>query len=466
MTWDRGTIVLRGLAPALAATLPDCRYDARVKVYRAPGWRYPELMAVLARSGHAWDDRVERLGDAPGATAVPTLRDYQAAALLAWEAAGRRGVVVLPTGAGKTRLAVAAIATTGLRTLCLVPTRVLLDQWVRVLAEARADRIGVYGDGQRLEAPISVATFASARLMADRFGDRFELIVIDEVHHFGGGGGDEVLELCIAPARLGLTGTPPDAPDRCARLEALVGPVVYAVGVAELAGTWLAPFEVQTLPVDLTAEERRAYEADVATFRTAWRRWRVLAGDRPWADFLRAASASSSGRAAVEAWRRSRALVRQCEGKRRVVGGLLERLRDGRVLIFTATAALAHALAREHLIPVITSDIGRQEREWMLAAFARGEVRTIVSARVLNEGVDVPEADVAVLLGGSQGNREYVQRVGRVLRPVPGKRALVVEVVARGTFESDNALRRQERAEPHGGGVDRAPGPEGNVDAP
>jgi superfamily II DNA or RNA helicase len=92
-------------------------------------------------------------------------------------------------------------------------------------------------------------------------------------------------------------------------------------------------------------------------------------------------------------------------------------------------------VAREHLVQPITCDIGPRERVRALQRFSTGELRILVSARVLNEGIDVPAADVALVVGGSQGSREYVQRVGRVLRPSEGKKALVYDLVTRDTFE-------------------------------
>lgn len=96
----------------------------------------------------------------------------------------------------------------------------------------------------------------------------------------------------------------------------------------------------------------------------------------------------------------------------------------------------------------VTCDIQRRERDAALAAFRKGEIRALVSARVLNEGIDVPDADVAIIVGGTQNEREHVQRVGRLLRPAPGKRALVYELVTRGTSEIMASARRRRGLEP------------------
>ena len=129
--------------------------------------------------------------------------------------------------------------------------------------------------------------------------------------------------------------------------------------------------------------------------------------------------------------------------KAAAVKALLTRHRDAKVLVFTADNAAAYAIAREHLIMPITCEIGRQERERALAGFREGSLRALVSARVLNEGIDVPEADVAIIVGGTQGEREHVQRVGRLLRPAPGKRAIVYELVTLATSEGKRAIERR-----------------------
>ena len=96
--------------------------------------------------------------------------------------------------------------------------------------------------------------------------------------------------------------------------------------------------------------------------------------------------------------------------------------------MFTADNATAYAIARELLVVPITADIKRAERERMLARFRAGDAPVLVSSQVLDEGLDVPEADVAIIVGGSGSERRHVQRVGRVLRPRPGKRAAIYEL--------------------------------------
>ncbi|MFZ5479346.1 MAG: DEAD/DEAH box helicase [Myxococcota bacterium] len=435
LVFDRGTLLVR-LPDGEARSLPDTRWDARVEAWRAPAWRAPALrdrLGLPAPSPH----------EVPPPFPAPDLRPYQEAAVLAWEVAGRRGRVVLPTGAGKTRTAIAAIARSGLEAIVLAPTRVLVEQWRAAFAQAGCSDVGVFADGERRPAPIVVATYAAARRHMEWLGDRFRLLVVDEVHHFGAGG-DEPLEMTTAPSRLGLTATPSEDPERDRRLDELVGPVVYRATVEELTGSFLAPLALLRITVDLDAGERRAYDHEVSVFRPFVRAFFDAAPGASWPDFVLFASRSEEGRRALAAWRRSREMLRLPRSRRAVLGGLLLKHANARVLIFAPDNETAYAVASAELVQPITCEIGPAERRKALDAFARGEIRALVSARVLDEGVDVPAADVAVILGGQGGNRQYVQRVGRVLRPAEGKRALVYEVVVRGTFEERKVeVRRQ-----------------------
>jgi superfamily II DNA or RNA helicase len=434
MIFDRGTLLLRGDLTD-AGSLPGVLWDPRVETWRARACYYKELSNELARRHVDFHDEVRPQLENPPPIAHPELRPYQAAAIASWELSGRRGIIALPTGAGKTRTAIAGIARSRLRTLILVPTRVLMAQWAKILTETAQEPIGEYGDGSRIERPVTVATFASALLHMETLGNRFDLLVVDEVHHFGSGAGDESLEMCAAVARLGLSATPPDDDARRARLDELIGPEVYRASIEELAGRYLASFQLITISVGLTPAERQAYDAETSVFRPVCRAFFKTAPEASWSDFVTAASKSDEGRRALAAWRCSHAIVRYTKEKRSIVNDLLLKHGDSRILVFAADNDTAYAVAKEHLVQPITCDIGPRERALALQRFSEGELRILVSARVLNEGIDVPAADIAIVVGGSQGSREYIQRVGRVLRPSEGKKAVVYDLVTRNTFE-------------------------------
>jgi superfamily II DNA or RNA helicase len=444
--FDRGTLLVRGLPSAGGDGLP-VRWDPRVSGHRARALDYAEIVVRLKRAGLPSEDRVPPPGMAearPAPWKSLELRPYQEAALDAWNAASRRGVVVLPTGSGKTRLALAAMAASGLRTLCLVPTRALLTQWHGAVTEAYRGAVGCLGDGERRLAPVTIATFESAYRHMHRIGNRFELLVVDEAHHFGGGLKDEALEMATAPSRLGLTATPPELRHVRARLSELIGPKVFELRVADLAGSYLAPFDLVKLFVELTPDERRSYEGWLALYREPLAEFRRRNPGASFESFLRAAARSEEGRRAIAAWSRARRLLAYPEGKRDLLGSLLERHRDSRVMVFVSDNETAYRVARELLIMPITCDIRRKERVSVLERFREGALKALVSARVLNEGIDVPDAEVGIVVAGAHGGREYLQRVGRVLRPREKKSALVYELVVRGTGEVSRSARRVE----------------------
>lgn len=444
--YDRGTLLVRGLPSRGTVEGIPARWDERVGAHRARALDHKKLLRGLVRVPLGVEDRVrpEPPDRSPATWRPVALRPYQEAACEAWRLARGRGVVVLPTGAGKTRLAVAVMARCARRSLCLVPTRALLEQWVQVISEFYRGTVGCLGDGERRLEPVTVATFESAYRHMPRIGNRFDLLVVDEVHHFGNGLRDEALEMSTAPFRLGLTATPARDGRVGATLEALVGATVFELAIPDLSGSYLAPFDNAILGVDLTAEERRSYERWVALYRGPFRTFRLLHGPGAfrWESFVRAASRTEEGRRALAAWRRARRLLAYPSGKRQALRSLLDRHRDDRVLVFVGDNETAYRIAREHLIMPLTCDIRRKERADVLSRFRDGRLRALVSARVLNEGVDVPDALVGIIVTGTLGRREHVQRVGRVLRPREGKRALLYELVVRASSEVSQVARR------------------------
>src|SRR3990167_1150899 len=188
LRFDLGTILLTDPPKDFdLAEAPGVLWDPRVHAHRAPATSYPALKRWLLERGARFQDITPPPRPAREAWSDVDLRPYQEAALSAWELGCRRGVVALPTGSGKTRLALAAMHRTGLSALCLVPTRVLLDQWLRELRNVYRGPVGCYGDGVRQRAPLTDATFESAYRHMGQLGGRFDLLIVDEVHHFGAG---------------------------------------------------------------------------------------------------------------------------------------------------------------------------------------------------------------------------------------------------------------------------------------
>jgi superfamily II DNA or RNA helicase len=439
--FDRGTLVI-DQAPSNIdpEQFSGATWDDDLAAWRLPAERLSDVRGRLAaRSVRVSDDIAPP--SITGQWSLPDLRWYQRDALGAWRDSGDRGVIVLPTGAGKTVVALAAIAELAVATLVLVPTRILLDQWARALEAAWPHPIGRIGDGDHRVGEITVATYASAVTWAPRLGDRFGLVIVDEAHHVGAWCPAEIFEMLVAPARLGLTATPPGG-SAAWSLARRIGPTVYTLGVEALRGTALADYTHETIAVDLDPVERNAYKrlrGQFGSFYAGAQRGQRL----PWRQFVRDAQRSLAGRDALAAWRASRALLSYPSAKRMQLHDLLQRHTGERILIFTADNATAYAIARELLVVPITCDIGRTERVEMLARYRAGDVSVLVSAQVLDEGFDVPDAEVAIIVGGTSSQRRHAQRIGRVLRPRAGKRAHVYELVVADSAELRQVQRRR-----------------------
>jgi superfamily II DNA or RNA helicase len=443
--YENGTIRIEGPESGTRpGTLAGVEWDPRSKTGRAPAFRYAAIRETLIDHGEDIDDGVLELLTLDLASTYE-LREYQQEALSAWEDAGRRGTLELPTGSGKTVIGLGAIEALDTPTLVVVPTIDLLVQWREELKAEFGVPVGQLGGGTQEIESLTVATYDSAMLRAEDLGDRFGLVVFDEVHHLGGERYREIARLLAAPARMGLTATF-ERPDGAHEVIAeLVGPVVYRLDPPELAGEHLAPYDIKRIEVDLTPEERREYADCQETFTNYLARSNI--DMRSGSDYRKLVMRSGNDPAAREALlakQRAREIVFNAEAKMDALADVLDRHRGDRVIVFTAHNDLVYRIAERFLLPAITHQTGTEERRRFLERFREGTYSRIVTSNVLDEGVDVPDANVAVVLSGSGSEREFVQRLGRVLRPnADDSRALLYEVVSQDTAEENVAGRRR-----------------------
>jgi len=444
LTFEEGTIRVNAPEDVLDA-LAGVENDPRSQSGRAPAFRHTTLRAALDERGLAYDDRVLSLADTGALDAAYELRKYQADALDAWHDADDRGVLELPTGSGKTVIGIGAMEDLETATLVVVPTVDLLAQWRRELETEFDVPVGQLGGGEQRVEPVTVSTYDSAYLRADELGDRFGLVVFDEVHHLGGEGYREIARLLAAPARLGLTATF-ERPDGAHEVvEELVGPLVHQVDVDDLAGEHLADYDIKRIEVALSPEERERYEEHQSTFTDYLQQSNIqLRSGSDYQELVKRSGNDPRAREALLAKQRAREVMMNADAKLDALERLLDRHRDDRVIVFTAHTDLVYRLSERFLIPAITHETGASEREEVLERFREGDYSRVVTANVLDEGVDVPDANVAVVLSGSGSEREFTQRLGRILRPKDdGGRALLYEVVTEETAEERVARRRR-----------------------
>ncbi len=453
LTYHLGTLILRG-AEDLPAPVREMMgelgfvEDPRIAALRGPGSAYREAALLLSRNGGVDEARgfARWQGDYQRSRFEPY--PHQREAMDAWWDQGGRGIVVLPTGTGKTFLALMAMTRVARDTLIVVPTLDLMTQWVTVLRGRFDLPVGMVGGGEHDLQPITVITYDSAARKVDRIGDRFGMVVFDECHHLGGPIYQAIADQAVAPFRLGLTATLERPDGGHEEIIERIGPVAYFAPVKELSGTVLAPYHTVRMEVDLSEDEALRYQEARDAYLEFCRRNRIFIG-RPqgWSRFLQLAFRSPEGKAAWESYRTQKEIPLTSTHKSQVLESILLQHRADRILIFTHVNELAYRISRRHLLPTITHQTPPKERARILERFGSGDYRAVVTSKVLNEGVDVPEASVAIVVSGSASQREHIQRLGRVLRKGSGgKQAVLYELITRGTHEEGMSHRRRNRA--------------------
>lgn len=438
LTFNRGTILVRG-----DVRIPNSIWDERSKRFRAMALHYRDITDYLKNSGINYTDNVLDLIPCPELQSTITLRDYQKQALDAWILNNKRGVIVLPTGSGKTVIGINAISLLNTPTIVVVPTLDLLDQWrSRLKKEFKVD-VGMLGGGEQEIKAITVSTYDSAYIHAARLGNKFGLIIFDEVHHLPAEGYKHIAEMFASPFRMGLTATYERDDGLHSELNRLVGGKVFEKKVKELAGEHLSPFRLQKIAVELTAEEQIEYEHHQGIFADYLRRCNITI--RTPLDFQKIVIRSGrdpNARKVLLARNKARDIALNSVSKIEKFREILKKHKESRLFIFTEHNKLVHIISKEFLIPAITYRTATKERGEILDRFRSGVYRAVVTSKVLDEGIDVPEADVGVILSGTGSGRAFIQRLGRILRKKEGKEAVLYEIVSADTSEINTAKRR------------------------
>ena len=386
---------------------------------------------------------------------------WQLDALISWLRCGRRGVIEAVTGSGKTDVAIAAAGDAlrrGRFVLVLVPSRVLMEQWhgrlTAALPQARIGRLGDSGKDAPASCDVLVATRPSAAaykpIPPSGVGG---LLIADECHGLGGA----TLRRAMLPQyeeRLGLTATLERSDDAVAELLLpYFGGVCYRYGFEQAIedGVCAAP-RVAFISVELSVDERAEYTATEQRLVSARFHLRGIAGMplEPFGDFLAAVAylaaqdAGADGRAAreyLDAFSKRREIVARSSGKYELLGLLAQAIRDADgALVFTETVRGAnHAINRlDPLVSIdlITGSTARHQRRRILDDLRVRRLHAVAAPRVLDEGVDVPDANLGIVMSASRTRRQMIQRMGRILRRKrPGVAARFVIMFAKDTLE-------------------------------
>ncbi len=449
LKFESGTLILEG-AEETDAVPKAFVWDSRTKHFRSPAYLYREIIKDFIRAKTVYEDAAknyETFDFKPKFHLAP--RPYQTESIEKWRENERCGTIVLPTGAGKTHVATMAIEMCNRQTLVVVPTLDLMNQWYDLLVSTFNAEIGLIGGGFYEIGAITVTTYASAFRHQERLGSQFGLIIFDECHHLPGEGYKYAAEFAIAPFRLGLSATPDRADGGEDMLENLIGKYVYRLEAQQLAGEFLADYTIEKIEVELSDEERRAYQKERQIYTDFRRAKNLPFGQEGWRMFLIHSAGSEDGRRAMKAYRNYKKIALGTESKIHVLQDLLTRHKRDKVLIFTAENAMVYRISNDYLIPAITHETNVKERKFWLDAFNKGDVLALATSKVLNEGVNIPDASVAIILSGSGSSREHIQRLGRILRKKGDKQAILYEVVTRDTTEEYTSQKRSDARQFH-----------------
>ena len=446
LEFRHGTLVLTGMAGERVGKLfpgGPFVWDARDGLWRADAIHYRAVVERFREIGVLWEDKVARWSTVRWPKPnLPALRPEQQAAVEAW-CIERLGCIVMPTGTGKTEVALAAVALVGLPTLVVAPVRDLMYQWHRRILDRLGYDAGVVGDNAYRVRPVSVTTYDSACIHMEKFGNRFALVVFDECHHLPGAVRRDAALMSPAPCRLGLTATLERSDGRHDDLATLIGPTVYNMPISEAKGRSLAEYEVIRIPIQLSPQEQIRYSELSRTVRYFVSERRKTDPDYGWEDLCAETGKTPEARQAMKAFHAKKAIEERAEEKFRVLEDLFSLHVGEPCLVFVGSNQMARDISRRFLIPCLLSHSDKRERLDVLRGLEDGTYPALVANRVLDEGVDLPEVKVAIVLGGSSSARQAKQRLGRVLRKAGNARAVLYEVVSVGTKEEKRSVRRR-----------------------
>ena len=459
LSFSAGTLVLQGIRrediPRVAGSTPWV-WDPRVGAWRCDALEYAVVGERLRQCAPQFEDEVPAWRPVrwPHVKLHP-LRPDQQAAVIAWTDT-RRGCIVMPTGTGKTEVALAIMAQTAVSTLVVAPVRDLMYQWHRrILAELGYDA-GIIGDNVFSVRPVSVTTYDSACIHADKLGNQFGLIVFDECHHLPGQVRRDAARMGAAPMRLGLTATPERSDGRHVDLDWLIGPIVYEMPISAAKGKTLADYDVVRIPVHLLAEEQARYDRLSQEVRAYFAQRRKEDPKFTWEDLCAETAKTPEARRAQKAYFAKKSIEDRAEEKLRVLEDLF-RLHAGEpCIVFAGSNAMARDVSRRFLIPCLLNHCRKKERLEVLQGLADGGYPALVANQVLDEGVDLPEVKMAAVIGGTSSSRQAKQRLGRVLRKRGGVRAVLYEIVCTDTNEELRSRRRR-ASDAYQGAVRRRP---------
>lgn len=372
------------------------------------------------------------------------LRPYQKEALEKWIENNYRGVIALPTGAGKSIVALATLTRVNTRTLIIAYTKEQVLQWREFILKYTTippHMVGIFYSEEKKLAPVTITTYQSGFRNINTLSPYFGMLIVDEVHHLPAEKFKYIAMHSIAVYRMGLSATPTREDGKHEELFPLLGGIVYYKLPGELVEQgYLAPYKVITVKVKLSKQERELYEQ-------LRKKYRALVGGLKFQEVLELARRGDSRAAeALKIHSEARMLLAKSTSKidKTVEIAREEYEKGNKVIVFTQYVDQAREIARRLEALLLTGDTPEEERKRALQEFKYAQRGILVVTTVGDEGLDIPDANVGILVSGTGSRRQFIQRLGRLLRPKPGgKEAVMYEIILEKTPEEFQARKRK-----------------------
>lgn len=443
--YDKGSIVISGINQ-----IPYSVIDPRTNQLRALALHYQDIITYLQNSGIQYEDNVMELIPIQNLRIENinlSLRAYQKKAIENWVKAGKKGCIILPTGSGKTIIAIKLIEIINSSTLIVVPTLDLMEQWTKFLSKYfQKIEIGNIGGGIFNITGITVSTYDSAYIRSSFIGNKFAFVIFDELHHLAAPGYRTIAEQFTSPYRLGLTATYEREDNLHLDFPRLVGGIVYQSSVNELArDKHLASFIVEKRYVKLLPEEEIEYQKNYDQYLSYLHKLGIKYDQIGFQKLIMISGKNQYARNALLARNKALDIALNSQSKIVELRKILSENPDRKTIIFTQHNKLVYLISNNFLIPFITHKSSKQEREDALNGFRDGRYRVLVTSKVLDEGIDVPDAELGIIVSGTGSKREFIQRLGRLLRTKPNfTNAKLIEIISSGTSEINTSVRRKQ----------------------
>ncbi len=423
------------------------KYDPRRRIfYTEPGLMYSVINKLCSEGVYVEDrtgvpkklllnEKIEFRGE---------LRDYQREALESWLKNKGQGIIALPTGSGKTLIGIAAIVKTQQRTLIVTYTKEQLYQWIEKIREFTTTpsyMISSFYSEEKRISPITVTTYQTAYRHIELLSFRYSLLIVDEVHHLPADKFKRIALGMYSPYRMGLSATVIREDGKHVELFPLMGGIVYHKTPQELAEKgYLATYSTFLVRVRLTREERKKYEELRKIYK-------ALAEGRTFEEILEdARRGEQKAIKALKVHSELKKLVQNSASKEKAVKEIVEKelMRGSKILVFTQYVKQAEKLANLLNAYLITGSVEDKTRKRILEEFKNADKGVLVLTTVGDEGLDIPDANVGIIVAGTGSRRQFIQRLGRLLRPQKGKTARLYEVIVSGTQEEFQAKKRKQ----------------------